>query len=45
MKKGKTSSCGHEAKEYGKGKKGKYVEIEIKMGAKPKKQAKRKSIK
>ena len=43
MKKGKTTSCKH-GKEYGKGKKGKYVEIEIKMGG-DSKQAKRKKIK
>jgi len=44
MKKGKSCGCGHEEKEYGKGKNGKkgYVEIEIKMGRMPKKKAKRK---
>jgi hypothetical protein len=46
MKKTKSNSCGHESKEYGKGKKGKgYVEIEIKMGKMgnmPKKSTKRK---
>jgi hypothetical protein len=44
--KNKTTGCGHESKEYGKGKKGKgYVEIEIKMGKMskmPKKSTKRK---
>jgi len=41
--KNKTNGCGHESKEYGKGKKGKgYVEIEIKMGKMPKKKTKRK---
>jgi hypothetical protein len=41
--KNKTNGCGHESKEYGKGKKGKgYVEIEIKMGRMPKKKTKRK---
>jgi len=44
--KNKTNGCGHESKEYGKGKKSKgYVEIEIKMGRMPKKQAKRKPMK
>jgi len=46
MKKTKSNGCGHESKEYGKGKKGKgYVEIEIKMGKMgkmPKKFTKRK---
>ena len=43
MKKTKTNGCGHESKEYGKGKKGKgYVEIEIKMSRAPKKKGKRK---
>jgi hypothetical protein len=46
MKKTKSNGCGHESKEYGKGKKGKgYVEIQIKMdrGNKmPKKSTKRK---
>jgi len=46
MKKSKSNGCGHESKEYGKGKKGKgYVEIEIKMGRMPKKQGKRKPMK
>ncbi len=46
MKKSKSNGCGHESKEYGKGKKGKgYVEIEIKMERMPKKQAKRKTAK
>jgi hypothetical protein len=43
--KNKSNGCGHESKEYGKGKKGRYVEIEIKMGKMPKKQAKRKLMK
>jgi len=46
MKKTKSNGCGHESKEYGKGKKGKgYVEIQIKMDRMPKKQAKRKPMK
>jgi hypothetical protein len=42
--KSKSNGCGHESKEYGKGKNGKkgYVEIEIKMSRAPKKKAKRK---
>lgn len=48
--KSKSCGCGHESKEYGKGKNGKngkngkkgYVEIEIKMSRLPKKTAKRK---
>jgi len=45
--KSKSCGCGHEEKEYGKGKNGKngkkgYVEIEIKMGRAPKKKVKRK---
>lgn len=48
--KNKSCGCGHEEKEYSKGKNGKngkngkkgYVEIEIKMGRMPKKKAKRK---
>jgi hypothetical protein len=43
--KNKKNSCENESKEYGKGKKGRYVEIEIKMGKMPKKQAKRKPMK
>jgi hypothetical protein len=44
--KNKKNSCENERKEYGKGKKGKgYVEIQIKMGRMPKKQAKRKPMK
>ena len=49
MKNKKSGGCGHEGREYGKGKnrkKGKgYVEIEIKMGRMPKKTAKRKPMK
>jgi len=49
MKNKKSGGCGHEGKEYGKGKNGKkgkgYVEIEIKMGRMPKKAAKRKPMK
>jgi hypothetical protein len=41
MKKGKSSSCGHEKMER-KGKGKGYVEIEIKMSRAPKKTAKRK---
>ena len=44
MKKGKSNSCGHKGKEYGKKGKG-YVEAEIKMGKMPKKAAKRKPMK
>jgi len=41
--KNKKCGCGHESKEYGKGKKDKgYIEIEIKMSRAPKKKAKRK---
>ena len=43
--KNKKNSCENESKEYGKGKKGRYVEIEIKMGRMPKKQGKRKPMK